>query len=351
MGRTPSPRNASESSRHARRSPGAGHPAFAPRGLVSALMLGACLGLPMPLAAQLPVGPNVTSGTANIATLGNQMTVTNSPSAIINWQGFSIGASHGVHFAQQGAASQVLNRVTGRDPSHILGTLTSNGGVWLINPHGVLFGKGARVDVGGLVASTLDIADADFLANRFDFAAAGPAGASVLNQGEIRTSFGGRAWLLGEQVRNEGLVAASGGEIVLAAGRSVEIIDSGTPNVVVKVRAPEGKAVNLGSLVANGGRVDVHAGIVNQDGIVQADSIGVDANGEIVLQASGELSLGAASDTRATGGRVQLAATTLDSRGKVRAKAVRAAGSPISWYSTRSPGFALNFDHVREPTA
>ncbi len=326
MARTPAPTETSQSPRRSHR---VGHRPFVPRSLAGALMLGTCLALPLPLAAQLPVGANVVSGTAAIATLGNQMTVTNSPNAIINWQGFSIGAGSGVHFAQQSAASQVLNRVTGKDPSNILGSLTSNGGVWLINPHGVLFGKGARVNVGGLVASTLDIADADFLANRFRFDAASPAAAGVLNQGEIRTSFGGRAWLLGEQVRNEGLVEAPGGEIVLAAGKGVEIVDSGTPNVVVKVRAPEGKAVNLGSLIANGGRVDVHAGIVNQDGIVHADSIGVDTNGDIVLQASGDLTLGAASETRATGGRVQLAAKTLDSRGKVEAKAVRATATDL----------------------
>ena len=86
---------------------------------------------------------------------GQQMTVTNSANSILNWQSFSIGADNGVHFAQPDAASKVLNRVVGNDPSAILGSLSSNGGVWLLNPNGVLFGQGARVDVGGLVTSTL----------------------------------------------------------------------------------------------------------------------------------------------------------------------------------------------------
>ena len=134
-------------------------------GLLSIALLAAV----RPAYAQLPTGPNVVSGSATVATSGAQMTVTNSPSAVLNWQSFSIGAPNGVHFQQLDSASQVLNRVTGNDPSQILGSLTSNGGVWLINPHGVLFGQNARIDVAGLVASTLDISNSDFLGNRFNF--------------------------------------------------------------------------------------------------------------------------------------------------------------------------------------
>jgi filamentous hemagglutinin family protein len=48
----------------------------------------------------------------------------------------------------------VLNRVIGQDPSSLLGRLQSNGRVCLINPNGIVFGTGSRMDVGGLVAST-----------------------------------------------------------------------------------------------------------------------------------------------------------------------------------------------------
>ncbi|WP_165390998.1 YDG domain-containing protein [Pseudoduganella lutea] len=271
----------------------------------------------MPAWAQLPTGGAVAHGSAAIATDGNRMTVTNSPNAVLNWQSFSVGARNSVHFAQQSAASQVLNRVVGNDPSAILGSLSSNGGVWLVNPHGVLFGSNARIDVGGLVASTLALSNEDFLAGRFRFDSGALPGGQVLNQGEIRTSFGGRVWLMGDSVRNEGLVHSPAGHIVLAAGKSIELVDSGMPNVTVRVTAPDNEAVNLGTLLASGrGSIDVHGGIVNQQGIVRADSIGTDDGGRVVMKASGDVTLGAASRTSAsaagtgTGGQVLVQSAT-----------------------------------------
>ena len=77
--------------------------------------------------------------------------------AIVNWQRFSIGAGETTRFVQPGAASAILNRVTGGDPSKLMGQLTSNGRVYLINPHGVVVGPDGRVTTGGFVASTLDV--------------------------------------------------------------------------------------------------------------------------------------------------------------------------------------------------
>ena len=81
-----------------------------------------------------PTGPVVANGQVSFAQQGNTLAVTNSPNAIINWQSFSIGATEATRFIQQSASSAVLNRVTGIDPSVILGTLQSNGKVFLINP-------------------------------------------------------------------------------------------------------------------------------------------------------------------------------------------------------------------------
>jgi filamentous hemagglutinin family protein len=142
--------------------------------------------------APLPTDPTVVHGSAAFNTVGDHMTVTSGPGTILDWQSFSIGADHGVYFQQPDAASQVLNRVVGDDPSQILGSLGSNGGVWLINSHGVLFGQNARIDVAGLVTSTLDISNIDFLAGRYNFISAGGQAGQVANQGDIRTSFGGR---------------------------------------------------------------------------------------------------------------------------------------------------------------
>ena len=89
-----------------------------------------------------PVGPSVVAGQASFASAGKSLTVSNSPNAIINWQGFSIGAGELTRFQQQSSMSAVLNRVVGTIPSSILGRLQSNGRVFLVNPHGIVFGAG-----------------------------------------------------------------------------------------------------------------------------------------------------------------------------------------------------------------
>jgi filamentous hemagglutinin family protein len=134
-----------------------------------------------------PTGATVVNGKAEVSTSGKTLTVTNAPGTIINWQGFSIAPDDLTRFIQQSASSAVLNRVVGQDPSSLLGRLQSNGRVFLINPNGIVFGAGARIDVGGLVASTLDLGDADFLSGRLHFA--GPASAGTLTQlGQINTA-------------------------------------------------------------------------------------------------------------------------------------------------------------------
>ena len=130
-----------------------------PVALAWALCLAVPAGMSGASAQALPSGAATVQGQASITTQGNRMTVTSSSNAILNWQSFSIGAGQSVRFDQPTSSSQVLNRVLGNDPSRIFGQLSSNGRVWLLNPNGVLFGPTARVDVAGLVASTLNISD------------------------------------------------------------------------------------------------------------------------------------------------------------------------------------------------
>ncbi len=274
--------------------------------LAQAITVAGLLATPLWLQAQtgpkgLPSGLQVVQGQASVATQGTQMTVKNGAGAILNWQSFSIGAANGVHFEQAGAASKVLNRVIGNDPSAIFGSLTSNGQVWLLNPNGVLFGPGARVDVAGLVASTLRLNDNDFLAGRYRFSAAEGEHAGIRNEGALTSSFGGHVVLLGASVENAGRVSAPGGRVSLAAARSVELVDTGLPHLTVKVKVAAGEVLNLGALAAAGGTIDVYGGIVNQQGLVRADTLGADATGRIVLHAADMLTLGAASRTLAQG--------------------------------------------------
>src|SRR5688572_27310216 len=186
-----------------------------------------------------PVGPAVTHGQARFNTHGKTLTITNTPGTIINWKGFSIGAGETTRFVQQSTASAVLNRVVGRDPSAIFGALQSNGRVFLINPNGILFGAGAQIDTAGLVASTLNIMDADFLMGKMRFGNT-PGAGPLSNAGEIRTPMGGRVLLISpEGVENTGIIHSPKGEVILAAGKSVELTDSANPEVRVEITAPD----------------------------------------------------------------------------------------------------------------
>jgi filamentous hemagglutinin family protein len=120
-----------------------------------------------------PTGATVASGNATFATTGTTLTVTNAPNTIINWQGFSIGAGETTRFVQQSSASAVLNRVTTQSASSILGSLQSNGRVFLVNPNGILFGSGAQVNTASFTATTIDIADAAFLSGNTTTSGAG----------------------------------------------------------------------------------------------------------------------------------------------------------------------------------
>ncbi len=247
-----------------------------------------------------PVGPQVVNGQANFVTQGNTLSITNTPGAIINWQGFSINSGELTRFLQQNPNSAVLNRVTGGDPSAILGALQSNGKVFLINPNGILFGQGAQVDVNGLVASTLHMSNEDFLLGRMNFQAGATAG-KVQNQGAITTPTGGQVLLIAPNVENSGIITSPKGEVLLAAGHTVQLVDSGNPDLHVVLSAPDDQSLNLGQIIAQGGRTGIYGALVNQRGIVNANSAAMGENGKIVFRASRDTILDAGSTTTATG--------------------------------------------------
>ena len=62
-----------------------------------------------------------------------------------------------------------LSRVTGGVGSEIFGTLSSNGNLMLLNPNGILFGANSKIDVGGLIATTANISNENFMAGNFKF--------------------------------------------------------------------------------------------------------------------------------------------------------------------------------------
>ncbi len=285
------------------------------------------------LALANPTGATVAHGQATFATQGNVLTVTNTPGSVINWQSFSIASQEITRFLQQSAASAVLNRVISGNPSTILGALQSNGRVYLINPSGIVIGAGGRIDTAGFVASSLNLSDADFLAGRHRFVET-PGAGSVINQGTITTPAGGTVYLIGQSVENHGVIKTPQGEILLAAGRSIELVDANTPELRVQITAPDNQALNLGQLIASGGRIGMYAGLVRQGGTANANSAVVGENGKIVFKATKDVKLEAGSVTTASGptaGSIKVEAQTGTAvvAGTVEANATAGRGGSI----------------------
>jgi filamentous hemagglutinin family protein len=156
-----------------------------------------------------PEGASVVGGSATIQGQGGPAVIVNqsTSSAVINWNTFNIRANESVRFNQPSSSSVVLNRVTGsQGPSEIMGTLTANGRVFLINRDGILFGPGSVVNTAGFLATTNDIRNADFMAGRYNFNIPGRPDASIVNKGTITATSGGFAALVAPGVRNSGTI-------------------------------------------------------------------------------------------------------------------------------------------------
>lgn len=238
----------------------------------------------------LPEGGQVAAGQAAITTAGSTMTIAQQTAqAIINWQNFGIGSGEAVHINQPNSQAILLNRVVGSNPSEIFGQLTANGQVILVNPNGVFFRPGSSVDVGGLTASTLNIANEDFLKGQLRFA--GDSQNPVINAGSINAQ-NGYVNLLAKEVVNEGIIAAQTGSVNLAAGSGMSLDYNGDGKMTVAVTdgAYQSAVTNKKLIQADGGLVVMTASgkdalmdsAVNNSGMIQANTLG-EATGQISL--------------------------------------------------------------------
>ena len=176
------------------------------------------------LAFALPNGGEIVSGTGAISQPTQQDMVINqnTQKMITNWNAFGIGSAESVQFVQPGISSVALNRVIGADPSVIIGKLSANGQVFLSNPSGVLFGQGAVVNVHGLLATTLQISNQDFLDGNYHFTQdPNQPLTSVINEGELTAS--GYVGLLAPGVVNSGTIVADLGSVALGSGTEATV--------------------------------------------------------------------------------------------------------------------------------
>ena len=292
-----------------------------------------------------PAGGVVAAGGASIAASGARTTITQTTqNAAINWQSFNIAAGESVQFVQPNSSSVALNRVLGPDPSAIFGSLSANGKVFLVNPNGVLFGSGASVNVSGLVASTLNITDGNFMAGSYSFT--DPGIGSVINQGTINAD-GGYVALLGANVGNEGVISARLGTVALAAGNAMTLDVAGDDllNVTVDQGAVNALVQNGGLIQADGGQVLLTAqaaagllsSVVNNTGVIRARTIS-SHDGTIKLlgdMQGGTLNLGGTLDASAPdggdGGFIETSATNLRIASDAKVTTAAAQGKTGSW--------------------
>jgi filamentous hemagglutinin family protein len=292
----------------------------------------------------LPSGGQVVVGSAQLLQSQNLLIINQATARLgMDWQSFSIGSGATVEFRQPGADSVALNRVIGHSSSEIYGQLRANGQVFLVNPHGVLFAPGSKVDVGGLVASSLDLSQADFAAGRYQFNGSGGTG-SVVNQGSLRASSGGYLALFGQQVDNQGDITVDGGSVVLASGRAATVSISGNGLLSAVVTGGEAGSVNNSGLIqADGGLVRLDArsaeglasSLVNNSGIVRANAM-VERNGEVWItgdQVSHSGSITADATGTQDAGRVTvkggMSSGRLDLAGSISAQSAAGSGGQV----------------------
>ena len=300
------------------------------RRTLAAGSLGAALAS-APLAVMAgPTGGEVVAGQASVSQQGSQTTVNQgSARAVVNWNSFNVGPKESVNFNQPNASAAILNRVVGVDSSTILGRITANGQVYLVNPNGILFGRGSQVNVGSLVASTANIGNADFMAGRMAFTKSGNPKATVVNEGSITVSDGGFVGLVAPGVRNSGVINAKLGKVTLAAGDAfvLDLHGDGLINLVVDPAAmktltdangtPFSAFVDhSGTITAEGGHVSIAAAtvkrlmdnVINVSGTVRATSFDAKPGAISLLgDASTQVALSGRLDASGTeGGKVSV---------------------------------------------
>jgi filamentous hemagglutinin family protein len=215
--------------------------------------------------------------------------------AILSWKTFNVGRDTTLTFDQQGHTNWVaLNRVTGNSvaPSQILGAIKADGTVLVINQNGIIFSGSSQINVGSLIASTLDVGgqgtaqnpstvfnrNQQFLQTGFlggnNIGFSTPLNAPIpgdiqVEKGASITTNGtdGLILMMGHHVENDGYLSSPAGQVALLAVGAVGITkatgssDSADPNVRGLLFSDlTGETVGSSFYVRNGA-----------DGLIEAD--------------------------------------------------------------------------------
>lgn len=306
-----------------------------------------------------PVGGTVTAGGAVITSMGQTTTITQSTDkAIIEWQSFNVASNEKVNFVQPTASSIALNRVLGVGPSMIDGQIDANGRVFIINADGIVFGAGAKVDVNGLLATSIGISDANFMAGSYVFDQPGALSASIVNHGAIKAADAGMIAFVAPHVQNSGLLQARFGTVALGAGEAFTLDFFGDRLIVFAANdaagSKSGGVIVDGAIEAESGTILI-AATAARDFIdtvinVEADLVARSASmqgGRIILVGGDQsaININAALDATGTpGGSISVAGGVVNvaATGELLtdAKTGQADGGDILVHSSSETNFA-----------
>lgn len=302
-----------------------------------------------------PLGGEVMGDSGSISQTGLTTTITQtSQNMAIDWQSYNVAVDERVHYIQPNAASISLNRILSQNGSTIAGRIDANGQVILVNPNGIFFAPTSVLNVGGIIASGLNIQPTDFMNGNYIFDEVLGAEGKVINSGIINASLGGNVALIGKQVENDGLIVANLGSVSLAAGKQAILTfdDAGVLGVRISKEILQEElgvdpaVINSGDIQAEGGRVllaastsqDVFSQAVNTNSLDPATSVVVHEDGSFTLGGgadvlnTGSIDISATSSDQAIG-RIVLIGENVTSSGELYADAANGNGGEIELHA------------------
>jgi filamentous hemagglutinin family protein len=262
----------------------------------------------------LPDGGNVAAGSANISQ-SNSQTVINqtSQNTVINWSSFNTNSSEAVLFNQPNSSAIALNRINSGTPTNFAGSLSANGQVWILNPAGVVFTSTSKIDVAGLLVTTHNITDSNFMSGNYLFnLMPGSENSKIINNGLITAKDSGIVAFVAPGVENNGIITANLGKVYLSSG-STYVVDLYGDNLINFGSSPavqNGYVSNSGKIIASGGKVVMTANsagkivndVISMSGIIEATTTSTGRHGEIILNGGNSGVTRVSGKLRASGG-------------------------------------------------
>ena len=264
--------------------------------LTAVLILDVCSQIP---ANTLPSLKTIDAGSVTVSSANNSLNINqSSQQAIISWNSFNVGSAAKVNFNQPSASATALNKIFDSNPSQIFGQINANGKIILQNSAGIYFGPSSTLNVGSIVATTGTISNQDFLNNKLNFSRNNSTG-SIVNEGSIK-ALDDFVALLSSNIRNEGLIFAQKGSIVLSTGDEVTLNfqNNGYLSSIASTPSSINSLIqNNKAIEAPGGQIilsaraisDLVSGVINQNGTINSGSqanTAVNKGGKIFLEAN-----------------------------------------------------------------